>query len=205
MCGSGRCGTYRALSPDDVVPDIMSIAKGMSGGYIPLGAAVHSIPARDATTATCGGVMTGHTFTGHTVACAAGAAVHRIFRRDGLIAHVRANGSHLRALLAEALTGIDEVGDLRGRGYFIGIELVADPVTKTPFTRDRQLFLRVRECAFANGLICYPSGGNVDGVLGDTIILAPHCNAPDAELADIAGKLGVSVRQALAQIGRARG
>ena len=202
MCGSGRCGTYRALMHDDVVPDIMSIAKGMSGGYIPLGAAVYSVSVRDALTAAYGGVMTGHTFTGHTVACAAGAAVHRIFRRDGLIEHVKANESRLRALLAEALTGIDEVGDLRGRGYFMGIELVADPVTKTPFPRDQQLFQRVRECAFANGLICYPSGGNVDGVLGDTIILAPRYNAPDAELAEIAGKLGVSVRQALAQIGR---
>ena len=202
MCGSGRCGTYRALAHDGVVPDIMAIAKGLSGGYVPLGAAIYSGDISEAITAAYGGAMTGHTFTGHTVACAAGAAIHRIFRRDGLIEHVATNSARLFDLLSDALSGIAEVGDLRGRGYFAGIELVADPFTKVPFPREMQLYLRVRERGMQNGLICYPSGGNVDGIVGDTIMIAPRYNAPDAELAEIADKLGQSVRQALADIGR---
>ncbi|MGE0239031.1 MAG: aspartate aminotransferase family protein [Parvibaculaceae bacterium] len=203
MCGSGRCGTFRALEHDGAAPDIMPIAKGLGGGYVPLGAAVYNRKVADVLKAAHGGPQTGHTFTGHTTACAAGVAVQRIMRRDGLIERVRDKSSHLFALLREALDGIDAVGDIRGRGFFAGIELVADRATKTPFDPGHQLFLRVRRLALDLGLICYPSGGNVDGTAGDTIIIAPRYNASDAELAEIADKLGHAVRQALAEIGAA--
>jgi adenosylmethionine-8-amino-7-oxononanoate aminotransferase len=106
----------------------------------------------------------------------------------------------LRARLAD----VPEVGDVRGRGYFIGLELVADPATKAPFPHEVQLWARVRQAAFDAGLICYPSGGNVDGWNGDTIILAPPYNASDDELDEIADKLSLAIRAALRQIGRAR-
>lgn len=200
MCGSGRCGTFRALEHDRVVPDIMPISKSLGGGYIPLGAAVYGHKVRDAIQAAYGGPMTGHTFTGHTAACAAGVAVQKIIKRDGLLERVRSNSPRLFQLVRDALDGVEAVGDIRGRGYFLGVELVADRETKVPFPAERKLFLKVRESAFENGLICYPSGGNVDGFLGDTVILAPRYNSPDSELEEIADKLGKSVREAVAEV-----
>jgi adenosylmethionine-8-amino-7-oxononanoate aminotransferase len=201
MCGSGRCGTFRALEHDGVVPDIMAIAKGLGGGYVPLGAAIYGHRVRDAITAAHGGPMTGHTFTGHTTACAGGVAVQRVMAREGLVARVAALGPALHALVAGALAGVEAVGDIRGRGFFLGLELVRDPGTKAPFDPAHQLYLRIRQAALERGLICYPSGGNVDGIAGDTVILAPPYNAAEAELAEIAEKLGQAVRAALGQIG----
>ena len=203
MCGSGRTGMFRALAHDGVVPDIMAIAKGLGGGYMPLGAAVYRRAIGDVLRERYGGPQTGHTFTGHTAACAAGVAVQKIMRREALFDHVRVNSERLFGLLREALGGIDAIGDIRGRGYFAGIELVADRETKMPFDPAHKVFQRVRQRSLQNGLICYPSGGNVDGVAGDTIIIAPRYNAPDMELVEIAEKLAISVRQALAEIGAA--
>jgi adenosylmethionine-8-amino-7-oxononanoate aminotransferase len=201
MCGVGRCGTWRALAHDGVVPDIMTIAKGLAGGYLPLGAAVYSSRIAEPILAVHGGPMTGHTFTGHTAACAAGAAVQRVIARDRLVERVREKGPGLARLIERALAGVEAVGDIRGRGYFMGIEFVADRDTKAPFPADRQLYLRIRQRSLEDGLICYPSGGNVDGVRGDTVIIAPPYNSTDAELAEIAERFGRSTRRALADIG----
>jgi adenosylmethionine-8-amino-7-oxononanoate aminotransferase len=201
MCGSGRCGTFRALQHDGVAPDIMPIAKGLAAGYIPLGAAVYNRKVGDVLRSVYGGPQTGHTFTGHTTACAAGVAVQRIMQREGLIEHVGKNGHRLLSMLRDALKGVEAVGDVRGRGYFAGVEFVSDRVTKAPFDPNLQLFLRVRQRAMSNGLICYPSAGNVDGVSGDTVIISPRYNATDDELSEIADKFGKAVREALADIG----
>lgn len=200
MCGSGRCGTFRALEHDGVIPDIMTIAKGLAGGYVPLGAAIYSDRVKQAIDAAYGGPMTGHTFTGHTTACAAGVAVQRVIECDGLLERVRKNGPHFAVLLGDSLAGVTNVGDIRGRGHFWGIELVADPETRQPFDPAFGLFMRVRAQAFAEGLICYPSGGNADGIAGDTVILAPPFNATDAELEEIADKTGKAVRRAIAEV-----
>jgi adenosylmethionine-8-amino-7-oxononanoate aminotransferase len=202
MCGAGRCGTWRALAHDGVEPDIMTVAKGLAGGYVPLGAAVYTDRVAGPIEAVHGGPMTGHTFTGHTLACAAGAAVQRIVERDGLVDRVAARGPVLQNLLREALAGVEAVGDIRGRGFFVGVELVADPAAKTPFPAEEKLYLRLRRAALEEGLICYPSGGNVDGISGDTAIIAPPFTASDDELSAIATLFGRAVRRALAEIGR---
>ncbi|HMT14684.1 MAG TPA: aminotransferase class III-fold pyridoxal phosphate-dependent enzyme [Aestuariivirga sp.] len=126
MCGAGRCGTWRALERDGVEPDVMSVAKGLAGGYLPLGAAVYGAKVNQAIMAAHGGPMTGHTFTGHTAACAAGVAVQKIVAREKLVERVAGNEAGLKAMIAEALAGVEAVGDIRGRGHFIGTELVAD-------------------------------------------------------------------------------
>ncbi len=197
MSGAGRCGTWRALAHDVVEPDIMSIAKGLAGGYQPLGAAVCTTVVWDAIRAVDGAFGTGHTFTGHTAACAAGVAVQKIVESEGLVARVAANGPRLKAWLADALAGVDAVGDIRGRGHFIALELVADRVSKQPFASDRKLFMKIRAQAMQNGLICYPVGGNVDGVNGDIVIFAPPYNCSDDELAEIVDKGARSVREVL--------
>jgi len=193
MCGVGRCGAWRALAVDGVMPDIMSIAKGLAGGYLPLGAAVYRAPIHRAITDAFGEVLTGHTYSGHTTACAAGLAVQRIVLRDGLIDKAAADGAYLRARLGETIGERDCVGDIRGRGLFIGIELVADRASKEPFDPALRVFARVREQAFANGLICYPSPGNVDGRRGDQIILSPPYIATRAELDEIVDKLAIAL------------
>lgn len=199
MCGSGRCGTWRALAHDGVEPDIMSVAKGLAGGYVPLGAAMYSGRIAAALQAAHGGPLTGHTFTGHTAACAAGVAVQKLIAREGLIDRVRLRGATLQEELRQAMAHLPEVGDVRGRGYFIGIELVRDPKTKEPFEAARQVHARIGALAFERGLIIYPCTGNVDGRRGDTVIVAPPYNASDAELAELTEILAGAVGDALAE------
>ena len=197
MCGSGRSGTWRALEHDGIVPDIMSIAKGLAGGYIPLGAALVTARVAAPIHSEHGAFMTGHTFTGHTAACAAGLAVQQIVQRDRLLERVQSVGPAFQASIRQALSRFDEVGDVRGRGFFIGVELVRDITTKEPFPAERALSFDIGARAFEDGLISYPCSGNVDGTLGDTIIIAPPYNASDGELEEIVTKLARAVGAAL--------
>lgn len=197
MCGAGRTGTWRALERDGVWPDIMSVAKGLAAGYLPLGAAIYS---EKISAGIDHAPQTGHTFTGHTACCAAGVAVQKIVAREKLVERVAAQEGKLRGLLAEAVRGIAQIGDIRGRGYFQALEIVQNPETKVPYPAENKVFMRIRQQAFENGLICYPVGGNADGVNGDVVIIAPPYNASDAELAEICDKLGRSVRQVLAAL-----
>jgi len=203
MCGAGRTGPWRALERDGAMPDIMSVAKGLAAGYLPLGAALCTAPIWTAIRDKDGAFGTGHTFTGHTAACAAGVAVQRIVEREHLLARVTANESLIKSGLADALHGVDAIGDIRGRGHFICAELVADQTTKRPFDASLKLFMKIRAQAMENGLICYPVGGNVDGVSGDIVILAPPYNATNAELAEIIDKTAKSIRQVLTAEGLA--
>ncbi len=203
MSGAGRCGTWRALAHDGVEPDIMAIAKGLAGGYQPLGAAICTTAVWEAIRAKDGAFGTGHTFTGHTAACAAGVAVQKIVAREGLVDRVAANGPRLKSWLAQALTGVDAIGDIRGRGHFIALELVADRAKRTRFDKDLKLFMKIRAQAMRNGLICYPVGGNVDGQSGDIVIFAPPYNCTDDELTEIVDKGATSVRQVLQSEGLA--
>ena len=158
MCGSGRSGSWRALAYDQVEPDIMSVAKGLAGGYIPLGAAIYHERISKPIMEQHGALMTGHTFTGHTTACAAGVAVQRIIEREGLVERVAERGQWLMRQLKAELGEHSHVGDIRGRGFFIGVEFVAERETKMPFDPDQQIFAQIRRQAFDNGLICYPIG-----------------------------------------------
>ncbi len=197
MCGSGRTGTWRALEYDGVVPDVMSVAKGLAGGYLPLGAAIIHERLWEPMISRHGALMTGHTFSGHTAACAAGVAVQTIVERDHLLDKVKQDGAYLMDLLRQTLGNRPYVGDIRGRGFFIGIELVANRPAKEPYDPALQLYSRIRDRTFANGLICYPTGGNVDGIKGDQVILAPPYNASRAELDEIVDKLQKSLTEVI--------
>jgi adenosylmethionine-8-amino-7-oxononanoate aminotransferase len=197
MCGSGRCGTWCALDYDGVTPDIIAVAKGLAGGYIPLAATIFAREIGDAIVEAQGAVLTGHTYSGHTAACAAGLAVQKIIDRDGLLDRVRTRGEVLQSTLRHALARFTQVGDVRGRGYFIGIELVCDPATKAPFPLERALGQQVATYAFQDGLICFPCAGNAGAGSGDTIIVAPPYNATEAELSELTDKLTRAVARAL--------
>jgi adenosylmethionine-8-amino-7-oxononanoate aminotransferase len=199
MCGAGRTGHWRALERDGAEPDIMAIAKGLAAGYLPLGAAIYSNKIADA----IGVAQTGHTFTGHTACCAAGVAVQNIVTREKLVERVNNNAAHFKSMLGEALSDVEAVGNIRGRGYFIAAELVANRKLKNPFPAEKKLALHIRAQALENGLICYPVSGNVDGTNGDIVILAPPYNASDSELAEIVDKTAVSIKQVLQSQGLA--
>ena len=198
MCGSGRCGTWRALEHDGILPDIMAVGKGLAGGYIPLAATILRKELGETIVSEQGAILTGHTYSGHTTACAAGLAVQRIIERESLVSHVRIRGEALRSDLRAALNRFEEIGDVRGRGYLIGIEFVRDRATKEPFPAERAVSRAIGRRALEDGLICYPCAGHVGGVAGDTIIVAPPYNTREAELSELIEKLAGAVERTLA-------
>ncbi len=198
MCGMGRTGTLHACEQDGVVPDLMTIAKGLGGGYQPIGAVLAQGRIVEAMSAGSGFFQHGHTYLGHPVACAAALAVQRVIERDGLLARVRAAGEHLGGSLRQALGDHPHVGDIRGRGLFWGVELVSERAGKTPFDPERKLHARIKAEAFARGLLVYPMGGTVDGRYGDHVLLAPPFVSTDAQLDTIVGRLQDALQAALA-------
>ena len=166
MCGMGRTGTLHACEQDGVVPDLMTIAKGLGGGYQPIGAVLAQQKIVDAMSSGSGFFQHGHTYLGHAVACAAALAVQQVIERDGVLQKVKRDASVLQALLADKFKNHPHVGDIRGRGFFWGIELVQDRASKAPFDPARRLHAKVKAAAFARGLLVYPMGGTVDGCYG---------------------------------------
>jgi adenosylmethionine-8-amino-7-oxononanoate aminotransferase len=191
MCGAGRCGSWRALEHEGVVPDIMAVGKGLAGGYIPLAATVVARGPGDTILGAHGAFLTGHTYSGHTTACAAALAVQRIIARESLVRRVRERGAALLAELRDALGRFAEVGDVRGRGYLIGVEFVRDRATREPLPAERAFSQTLGRHAFEDGLIVYPAG--------DTLIVAPPYNASDAELAELIERLTRATARTLAQ------
>jgi adenosylmethionine-8-amino-7-oxononanoate aminotransferase len=198
MCGMGRTGTLHACEQDGIAPDLMAIAKGLGGGYEPIGAVLLSRPIFDAFANGSGFFQHGHTYLGHPLACAAGLAVQRVIKRDRLLDNVKAMGARLNRRLAERFGNHPHVGDIRGRGLFQAIELVSERSDKTPFDPRLRLHAQVKREAMARGLMVYPSGGTADGVAGDHVLLAPPfiVDAPAVDL--IVERLGDAVDAAVA-------
>ncbi|HEY4164340.1 MAG TPA: aspartate aminotransferase family protein [Dongiaceae bacterium] len=197
MCGMGRTGHMYACLEDGVTPDILTMAKGLGGGYAPIGGMLIHRRIREAIEAGSGVLKHGTTYSGHTLSCAAALAVQEAIAEEGLLENVRRMGESLRQRLTEAFGQHPHIGDIRGRGLFLGLELVADRETKQTLDPSRKTWLRFRQAAMAHGLICYPSGGCVDGKQGDHIILAPPYNVTPAQIDEIVNKLGVALGEAL--------
>jgi adenosylmethionine-8-amino-7-oxononanoate aminotransferase len=200
MCGMGRTGTLHACEQEGVTPDLLTVAKGLGGGYQPIGAVLAQGKIVEAMSRGSGFFQHGHTYLGHPVACAAALAVQRVIRRDGLLEKVRSDGLVFCDMLHQQLGSSRHIGDIRGRGYFWGVELVADRADQSPFDPALQLHARVKKAAMALGLLCYPAGGTVDGLRGDHILLAPPYIASRDELAEIADRLAQAIDQAIATL-----
>jgi adenosylmethionine-8-amino-7-oxononanoate aminotransferase len=200
MCGMGRTGTTHAWEQEGVAPDIQAIAKGLGGGYQPIGAMLASGKIIDAIRAGSGAFQHGHTYLAHPLACAAALAVQDVIREDGLLAQVRERGRQLEQRLTERFGNHRHIGDIRGRGLFWAIELVADRATRTSFDPALKLNQKIKAEAFANGLGCYPGGGTVDGVRGDHVLLAPPYIASADEIDLIVDKLGTAVDNVLRSV-----
>jgi adenosylmethionine-8-amino-7-oxononanoate aminotransferase len=178
----------------------MTIGKGLGGGYQPIGATLLSSEIFAAFSQGSGFFQHGHTYIGHPMAAAAGLAVQKVIRNEGLLANVAAMGQHLRRRLSERFSNHHHVGDIRGRGLFCGVELVADRGTKQPFDHALKLHARVKREAFARGLLVYPMGGTVDGIRGDHVLLAPPFIVTDEQVDKIADRLDCAIDAAIASI-----
>ena len=197
MCGMGRTGTLHACEQDGVSPDLMAIAKGLGGGYAPIGALLLQDRIFKALADGSGSFQHSHTYTGHPLACAAALAVQRVIRRDNLLVNVREQGARLSRRLNERFGNHPFVGDVRGRGLFQGIEIVADRGTKEPFDPARKIHARIKKEAMARGLMVYPMGGTVDSLRGDHVLLAPPFILDAAAVDTIVERLGEAVDAAV--------
>ena len=197
MCGMGRTGHLFACEVDDINPDILCIAKGLGAGYQPIGAMLCTKKIFQTIENGTGFFQHGHTYIGHPVACAAGNAV--LDKIIPLAPRVQELGDKLMAALQASLGQHNHVGDIRGRGLFLGVELVEDRDTKSPFDPSRNLAATVKKAAFEAGLICYPMRGTRDGNLGDHILLAPPFIMEDHHISEITDKLSGAINAALAK------
>ena len=196
MCGMGRCGSMWTFEQDGIVPDLVTIAKGLGAGYQAIGATLVAKPVFD-TLAAAGGFQHGHTYIGHAAACAGALAVQRRLREDGLITKVAPMGELLDKALLTEFAEHPNVGDIRGRGLFRAIELVADRASKRPFDPGLRLHARVKQAALDAGLLCYPMGGTIDGVRGDHVLLAPPFIVEKDQIDEIVEKLARALSTAL--------
>src|SRR6266567_8546592 len=201
MCGMGRTGTRHAWEQEGIAPDIQAIAKGLGGGYQPIGAMLASDRIIDAIRQGSGAFQHGHTYLAHPMACAAALEVQKIISEEHLLDQVKERGAQLERRLTERFGNHRHVGDIRGRGLFQAIELVADRASRTPFDPALKLHRRIKAIAFEGGLGCYPGGGTVDGRSGDHVLLAPPYIATPDDIDMIVDRLGSAVDGALKSVG----
>jgi adenosylmethionine-8-amino-7-oxononanoate aminotransferase len=193
MCGMGRCGTLWAFEQEGVVPDLVTVAKGLGAGYQPIGALMVSKEIADTIQRGTGFFQHGHTYIGHAAACAGALAVQKRLHEEGLLKKVTPMGALLERKLRDAFGDHPHVGDIRGRGLFRGIELVEDRATKKPFDPKLRMHARVKRKAMQAGLMCYPMGGTIDGVQGDHLLLAPPFIIEEPQLDELVDKLGTAI------------
>lgn len=193
MCGMGRTGTLFACEQDTVRPDIVTIAKGLGAGYQPIGAMLCSADIYGAIENGSGFFQHGHTYLGHPVACAAADAVVEKLTNGGMVSRAAEVGQYFGDALKSAFEQHPNVGDIRGRGMFRGLEFVTDKQSKAPFDPDAKLAARLKAKAMENGLICYPMSGTIDGRHGDHVLLAPPFICTHNQIDELVDKLATSL------------
>ena len=200
MSGMGRTGRLFACEEDGVAPDILTCAKGLGAGYQPIGACLLSGRIHDTIVSGSGSFMHGFTYIGHPTACAGGLAVQRALESENLLVRVRERGAALRTALEERFGNHRHVGDIRGRGLFLGLELVEDRATKAPFDPSLKVHAAIKSKAMELGLMCYPNGGTADGRRGDHILLAPPFIIEEEQVGEIVERLGEALDTVLAKV-----
>ena len=197
MCGMGRTGTLFACEQDGVSPDILCIAKGLGAGYQPIGAMLCSRQIYETIENGSGFFQHGHTYLGHPTAAAAGVAVVNAMLDRQLVSRAKTQGGKLMAALQAHFGQHPNVGDIRGRGLFVGVELVANRETKAPFDPSRKIAATIKKAAFEGGMICYPMSGTIDGQTGDHVLLAPPFIISDGQIDELVQKLSGAIETAL--------
>ncbi|RQS18103.1 aspartate aminotransferase family protein [Burkholderia sp. Bp8998] len=201
MSGMGRTGYLFACDEDGVAPDLLTIAKGLGAGYQPIGATLVSDRIYRTIVDGSGFFQHGHTYLGHATACAAALEVQRVIAEEKLLDNVKARGEQLRASLRAQYDAHPHVGDVRGRGLFVGVELVRDRDSKATFDPALKLHAAVKREAMQRGLMVYPMGGTIDGVHGDHILVAPPFICTAQQIDTIVERLSGAIDAALASAG----
>lgn len=201
MCGMGRTGTLFACEQDDVAPDLIAVAKGLGAGYQPIGATLLSGDIYNTIRDGSGFFQHGHTYMGHPTACAASLAVVNTIEDDNLLSNVRDKGDALTAALVQRFGNHHNIGDIRGRGLFRALEIVADRGSKEPLDPALQIHAKIKKQAMDIGLMCYPGGGTIDGKCGNHILLAPPYIIEAEHVTEIVDKLGDAVDAAFSEAG----
>jgi len=204
MSGMGRTGYLYACEEDGIAPDLLTIAKGLGAGYQPIGATLVSDEIYRTIVGGSGFFQHGHTYIGHAVACAAALEVQHVIAEEQLLANVAERGEQLRTLLRAHYADHPYVGDIRGRGLFVGVEFVRDRLSKQPFDPAHKLNVQIKSAAMEHGLMVYPMGGTVDGVSGDHVLLAPPFICTESDIEAIVTRLSAAVDDALQSVGAAR-
>ncbi len=197
MCGMGRTGTLFACEREGVAPDLVTVAKGLGAGYQAIGAMICSNAIFTAVREGSGFFQHGYTYMGHPTASAAALAVLTKLTDGGLVERCNRMGAELRSALDRAFGSHPHVGEIRGRGLFLCLELVADRDSRAPFDPARAVHARIKRAAMDAGLLCYPMGGTVDGVRGDHVILAPPFILERSHVDEIVERLGAAFDAAL--------
>ena len=197
MCGMGRTGSLFACEQEGVVPDLITVAKGLGGGYQPVGGVLAHGKVMQPIEVGSKALANGHTYMGHAVASAAALAVQRVIEEENLVERVRVLGKGLGERLRARFGEHPNVGDVRGRGLFWAIEFVADRATRKPFAPALRLNQRVKDEAMARGLACYPSAGTADGVNGDHVLFAPPYIVTESQLDELTEIAGLAVEAAI--------
>ncbi|WP_085343066.1 aspartate aminotransferase family protein [Vibrio sp. ArtGut-C1] len=195
MCGVGRSGSFFAFEQEEAEPDLVCMAKGLGAGYQPIGAVVANDRVYQAIADGSGFFQHGHTFMAHPVACAAAVATIETIFQDDLLTAVNQQSVLLRKELTSALAHLPYIGDIRGKGLFLGIELVADKESKAPLSKATLADKRIKQRAMENGLMCYPMGGTIDGVNGHHILLAPPFIIQSHHIDELVGKLSLTLKE----------
>ena len=198
MCGMGRTGTTHAWEFDGVPPDLQTIGKGLGGGYQPIGAMLVGERVVDALARGSAAFVHGQTYQAHPVACAAALAVQAVIEADDLVARSHDLGERLIAGLRTAIGAHPNVGDIRGRGLFVGVEFLADRATRTPFDAAQGIAEQVKEAALDAGVGVYPGSGTVDGTVGDHVLFAPPFNASEALVDEILERFSTTLARVFA-------
>ena len=201
MCGAGRTGSFFACAQEDVVPDILTLAKGLGAGYQPIAATLCADSIFSTVDEGSGALMHSFTYMGHTLASAAAVAVIETVEKDNLLANVRKMGAYFITQLRNALSSNPYVGDVRGRGLFIGVEFVSDKESKEALDPKLKYYSAFKQTCFENGLMVYPSPGTIDGLTGDHVLLAPHYTIDESIADKIVDRFATSVDQSLEKVG----
>ena len=197
MCGMGRTGSLYACDQDGIAPDIMTIAKGLGAGYQPIGAMICSDSIYQAIEQGSGFFQHGHTYIGHPVACAAAHAVVKQIMEPRMLDRVVTQGASLHKALQDQFGDHPNIGDIRGRGLFFGLEFVRDRHSKAAFPSQLGLHKKFKAAAVEAGLICYPMGGTIDGQQGDHVLLAPPFIIDSGHIDEIVDKLDKALKASL--------
>ncbi|MGI3168798.1 aspartate aminotransferase family protein [Pseudooceanicola sp. C21-150M6] len=198
MCGVYRCGPFFAIEAEGIAPDIVTLGKGLGGGYQPIAAAMCTAAVYDAFIEAGQSFIHGHTYMAHPVACAAALAVQQVIAKDGLADRVAPMGSYLAQRLNARFGNHPHVGNIRGRGLFQAIEIVTDRDDKTPFPVERMMATMVFDACRDIGLLVYPGSGTADGIAGDHVLVAPPYTVTEDQIDRIVDLLGDGLDAALA-------